>query len=136
MNVSNPSNLLIKILVEKSMNQSASNSNFESTFARAKLRTKLIIQTDLTMNRTIPFNSETFMRIRSRKKSEKIRNFGRTSETIYWTISCFVNDSMIDYCFVVDSMVDHRSFHRIFCFTSDLLICGTAISRKTCATFF
>ncbi len=32
-NVSNPLNLLIKILVEKSKNQSASNSNFESTFA-------------------------------------------------------------------------------------------------------
>jgi uncharacterized protein with von Willebrand factor type A (vWA) domain len=30
-NVSNPLNLLIKILVEKSMNQSASNSNIEST---------------------------------------------------------------------------------------------------------
>ncbi len=39
-------------------------------FARAKLFTKLIIQTDLTMNRTIPFNPETSMRIRSRKKSE------------------------------------------------------------------
>jgi hypothetical protein len=33
-------NLLIKILVEKSKNQSASNSNFESTFARAKLLTR------------------------------------------------------------------------------------------------
>jgi hypothetical protein len=32
-------NLLIKILVEKSLNQSASSSNFESTFARAKLLT-------------------------------------------------------------------------------------------------
>jgi hypothetical protein len=30
---------LIKILIEKSKNQSASNSNFESTFARAKLPT-------------------------------------------------------------------------------------------------
>jgi hypothetical protein len=39
-NVSNPLNLLIKILVEKSKNQSASNSNFESTFARAKLLTR------------------------------------------------------------------------------------------------
>ncbi len=38
-NVSNPLNLLIKILVEKSKNQSASNSNFESTFARTKLLT-------------------------------------------------------------------------------------------------
>ncbi len=28
------------------------------------------LQTDLTMNRTIPFNTETSMRIRSRKKSE------------------------------------------------------------------
>ena len=32
--------LLIKILVENSMNQSASNSNIESTLARAKLPTK------------------------------------------------------------------------------------------------
>ncbi len=39
MNVSNPLNLLMKILVEKSKNQSASNSNIESTYERAKLLT-------------------------------------------------------------------------------------------------
>ncbi len=37
MNVANPLNLLIKILVEKSINQYVSNSNIESTNARAKL---------------------------------------------------------------------------------------------------
>ena len=37
------------------------------------------LRTDPTMNRSIPFNPETSMRIRSRKKSE----FSRTSETIY-----------------------------------------------------
>ncbi len=39
MNVSNPLNLLIKILVEKSMNQYVSYSNIENTNARAKLIT-------------------------------------------------------------------------------------------------
>ena len=39
MNVSNPSNLLIKIPVEKSKNQSALNSNIESKLARPKLLT-------------------------------------------------------------------------------------------------
>ena len=38
-NFSNSLNQLIKILVEKSINQPASNSNIESTLARAKLRT-------------------------------------------------------------------------------------------------
>ncbi len=66
MNVSNPLNLLIKILVEKSTNQSASSSNFEST-----LHEQNCLQTDLTMNR---FNSETSMRIRLRKKSAHERN--------------------------------------------------------------
>jgi hypothetical protein len=37
MNDSKPLNLLINTLVEKSKNQFASNSNFESTFARANL---------------------------------------------------------------------------------------------------
>ncbi len=41
MNASDPLNLLITILVEKSMNQSALNSNIESTLARAKLLTNL-----------------------------------------------------------------------------------------------
>jgi hypothetical protein len=41
--ISNPLNLLIKILVEKSMHQSASSSNFESTFA-SKTAHKLIEQ--------------------------------------------------------------------------------------------
>jgi hypothetical protein len=64
-NVSNPRNLLIEILAEESMNQSVSNLNISSTLARAKLPT-----TDLTMNRTISFNYETSMIIRSCKKSE------------------------------------------------------------------
>jgi sulfur relay (sulfurtransferase) DsrC/TusE family protein len=37
--VSNPMNLLIKILVKRSINQSASNSKIESTQAQAKLHT-------------------------------------------------------------------------------------------------
>jgi hypothetical protein len=39
MNVSNSLNLLIKVLVEKSMSRSASKSNIESTFVRANLLT-------------------------------------------------------------------------------------------------
>ncbi len=60
--VSDSSNLLIKILVEKSTNQSASNFNDQSTLARANC-----LRTDLTITRTIPFNSETSMRVRSQK---------------------------------------------------------------------
>ncbi len=37
---------------------------------KAHLQEPNCLQTDLTMNQTIPFNSETSMRIRSRKKSE------------------------------------------------------------------
>jgi hypothetical protein len=37
---------------------------------KAHLHKQNCLQTDLTMNRTKPFNSETSMRIKSRKKSE------------------------------------------------------------------
>jgi hypothetical protein len=40
-NVCNPLNQLIKILIEKSMNQSALNLNIQSTLAQAKLLTNL-----------------------------------------------------------------------------------------------
>ncbi len=39
-------------------------------YKHGSLHEQNCLQTDLTMNRTIPFNPETFMRIRSRKKSE------------------------------------------------------------------
>ena len=50
---------------------------------KAHLHEQNCLQTDVTMNRTIPSNSETSMRIRSRKNW----NFGCTSETIYLTIT-------------------------------------------------
>jgi hypothetical protein len=63
--VSNPMNLLIKILVEKSINQSTSKLNDEITLARPKLLTNW---SNNEPNNTIQL--KTSMRIRSRKRTE------------------------------------------------------------------
>ncbi len=55
-NVSNPLNLLIKLLIEKSMHR--------IRILKARQHEQNCLQTDLTMNQTKPFNSETSMRIR------------------------------------------------------------------------
>ncbi len=76
--VSNPLNLLIKILVEKSMKQSASNSNFK---AHQHTQNCLLVQTEFTLNQTIPSNwtdsnTETSMRIRL----SEIQNYQATKD--------------------------------------------------------
>ena len=57
-----------KSFAEKSMNQTASIWNIESPLAWSKLLTKC--QADLTMIRTIPFNSKTSLRIRTQENTE------------------------------------------------------------------